>query len=69
MIRERDIRKKIRLLAFEAGSQEAWADQAHVSEQAVGSFMSRARAPSRQLLGALGLERVTEVGYRRKASA
>jgi hypothetical protein len=57
-ISEKELRKELVVLVFEAGSRKQLAQQRRVAKAAVDSFLSGSRPPSKFLLEALGYVRV-----------
>jgi hypothetical protein len=69
MITEQELRKEIWSEAFDAGTQKEYARKIGVHEAVLSAFMSESRRPSRNLLVAMGYEKVVTVTYRKKKAA
>ncbi len=64
MLTEQDIIARLRAAVTQAGSQKAFADLHHISEQYLSDVVRGRREPGRKILDVLGVERV--VSYREK---
>ncbi len=62
------VRDRLEQACKAAGSQQAFAVRAGVSQQFVCQVLSGARAPSARILAALGLERVVVIRRKRNSN-